>query len=385
VDAWAGLQVTAAAADRPTISILTPVWNGLPHLRECVESVYAQGFTDWELLLSDDGSTDGSGEYLATLDDPRVVVFHQPLNLGIFANLNFLFARARAPLAQILCQDDFFTTAASLGSIVAWWANAEDEVAFMRMNWGVDIERGRRGLRSLSATYLPPRILPQDSTLYFYLFGCLPGNLSNVSLRTSLVDELGGFDQRLPYGGDFDFWSRASKTRPFALEPGRWTHVRGHPGQASFHLNQRGEKVSQLFSLIERFYLELDRDYPRHWLRLHATLVYYVPECDAAIRRLRSPEGRDYMRAVKTNSHRSMFFPAGARWLLFVASAGGRTLRYVAVQKLLRMHARRGATGACVKDHGNSPGVITGIPHLWGWPVRAGRRALMASRWRRMR
>src|SRR5208282_2137762 len=103
------------------VSIITPVWNGLPFLKACVESVQAQRFEDWELLISDDGSTDGSREWLANLPDPRIRIFEQSRNLGIFGNLNFLFDRAIAPVSQILCQDDYFADSRSLDKLDRLW------------------------------------------------------------------------------------------------------------------------------------------------------------------------------------------------------------------------------------------------------------------------
>ena len=62
----------------PKISVIVPVYNTEKYLRRCVDSILAQTFTDFELLLIDDGSTDGSGaicdEYAQA--DPRVRVFH---------------------------------------------------------------------------------------------------------------------------------------------------------------------------------------------------------------------------------------------------------------------------------------------------------------------
>lgn len=64
----------------PQISVITPVYNTGNNLRRCIDSILAQTFTDFELLLIDDGSTDGSGkicdEYAAL--DRRVRVFHKP-------------------------------------------------------------------------------------------------------------------------------------------------------------------------------------------------------------------------------------------------------------------------------------------------------------------
>ena len=64
----------------PTVSIIVPVYNGEKYIRRCVDSILHQEYTDYELLLTDDGSTDSSGkicdEYTAM--DSRVRVFHKP-------------------------------------------------------------------------------------------------------------------------------------------------------------------------------------------------------------------------------------------------------------------------------------------------------------------
>ena len=68
----------------PFFSIIIPVYNVAPYLRECLDSVIAQTFTDWEAICVDDGSTDGSGaildEYAAK--DKRFRVIHQK-NAGV--------------------------------------------------------------------------------------------------------------------------------------------------------------------------------------------------------------------------------------------------------------------------------------------------------------
>jgi glycosyltransferase involved in cell wall biosynthesis len=70
----------------PAISILTPVWNGLPYIKECVNSVLAQDFQDWEMIVGDNASDDGTSEYLRTLTDPRIKVFRHDKNMGVCTN-----------------------------------------------------------------------------------------------------------------------------------------------------------------------------------------------------------------------------------------------------------------------------------------------------------
>lgn len=65
--------------DRPTVSVIIPVYNVEPYLKECIDSILNQSFTDFELLLVDDGSKDGSGQVCENyiLIDNRVKVIHQ--------------------------------------------------------------------------------------------------------------------------------------------------------------------------------------------------------------------------------------------------------------------------------------------------------------------
>jgi glycosyltransferase involved in cell wall biosynthesis len=56
----------------PTVTVAIPVYNERTHLRTAVQSVLAQTFDDFELIVVDDGSTDGSLDTIADLDDPRI-------------------------------------------------------------------------------------------------------------------------------------------------------------------------------------------------------------------------------------------------------------------------------------------------------------------------
>ena len=64
---------------KPLVSVIVPVYNVYPYLRDCVQSVQAQSYQNWELLLVDDGSTDGSGELCDELavEDGLIRVFHK--------------------------------------------------------------------------------------------------------------------------------------------------------------------------------------------------------------------------------------------------------------------------------------------------------------------
>lgn len=94
---------------KPFFSIIVPVYNVAPYLRECLDSVLAQTFTDWECLCVDDGSTDESGAILDEYaqKDPRFRVFHQA-NAGVSAARNLALDNVRGEWFLFLDGDDKF-------------------------------------------------------------------------------------------------------------------------------------------------------------------------------------------------------------------------------------------------------------------------------------
>ena len=90
----------------PAITVLMPVYNGGPFLREAINSVLRQTFSDYELLIIDDASMDGSSEIIASLDDPRVRVITHSRNLGLVASLNDGLDQARGQFIARMDADD---------------------------------------------------------------------------------------------------------------------------------------------------------------------------------------------------------------------------------------------------------------------------------------
>ena len=95
---------------RPMVSIIVPVYNAEQYLRRCVDSILNQEYTDFELLLVNDGSTDASGEICEEYGDkdPRVIVI-QKENTGVSDSRNQALDRARGKYLQFLDSDDWIT------------------------------------------------------------------------------------------------------------------------------------------------------------------------------------------------------------------------------------------------------------------------------------
>ena len=95
---------------RPMVSIIVPIYNAEQYLRRCVDSILNQEYTDFELLLVNDGSTDASGDICEEYGDrdPRVIVI-QKENTGVSDSRNRAIDRARGKYLQFLDSDDWIT------------------------------------------------------------------------------------------------------------------------------------------------------------------------------------------------------------------------------------------------------------------------------------
>ena len=95
---------------RPMVSIIVPIYNAEQYLRRCVDSILNQEYTDYELLLVNDGSTDASGDICEEYgdQDPRVIVI-QKENTGVSDSRNRALDRDRGKYLQFLDSDDWIT------------------------------------------------------------------------------------------------------------------------------------------------------------------------------------------------------------------------------------------------------------------------------------
>ena len=308
----------------PRISVLMPVYNGMPYITEAVESVLAQDEQDWELVISDNSSTDGTCNYLETLEDPRIRVVQQKTNLGIFGNLNFLMRQAQAPIAKILCADDKFLPDAL--ERIAHFMEEHPKCAVSRC-WGLgDQQRFSSGQHELEGA-LQSHLNPEASLLAFATFGNLVGNLSKAACRPQLVIKAGGFDQHFPYAGDYEGWMRVSSRYGIALQNEELIFERRHTTQNSVLLNRKNELFPQINELIERMaIMASERD--RSILKRHWTIHFFAPRLSRAARQLLVGEYslawsamRNLPFGISATSVIAAYFP----WKFNLVSAGATT------------------------------------------------------------
>jgi glycosyltransferase involved in cell wall biosynthesis len=116
---------------RPLVSIAMPFYNAAATLGAAIRSILMQSFTDWELLLCDDGSTDNSCDVVASFGDPRIVVWGGGGRRQLGARLNECIARAAGDYIARMDADD-----------IAYPQRLEKQLRFLRDHPEVDLAGG---------------------------------------------------------------------------------------------------------------------------------------------------------------------------------------------------------------------------------------------------
>ena len=206
----AKLQHRLGTAPSPRVSVILPSYSHASFVGQAVESVLSQSFGDLELIVTDDGSTDGTADRVRSICDPRINLEALPINRGYSAALNASIARARGELIALHCSDDVFLP-----------GKLERQVAFLDANPGVAAVFGKPvfvdkdGRDCLSNSHPFEGIFIDDLPdrfawlRHFFLQGnalCHPTAL----VRRTVYDEVGGYDPLLMQLQDYDFWIRVS-------------------------------------------------------------------------------------------------------------------------------------------------------------------------------
>jgi len=202
-----------------SVSVVLPVRDGERFVHEALESVLRQTYSDLEVVVVDDGSTDGTGDVLAGLRDERLRVVRQEPT-GLVAALQRGLAEARAPLVARMDADD-----------VSEPERLERQVDLlarrprvgMAATWVAVIDEDGRELRR--------EVLPsahQDLARRLLLRN--PFQHGSVLLRREAIEAIGGY--RADYGAneDYDLWRRLARSWELACVPEVLYRYRVHPG-----------------------------------------------------------------------------------------------------------------------------------------------------------
>lgn len=247
------------------ISVILPVYNGMKYLRSCVESVLSQTYEDFEFLILDDCSTDGSWDYLNSIKDDRITLRRNETNKKLFYNLNYMVQHSTAPLIKLWSQDDIMYPDA-LETIVGFHEKHPD-IGFSYSAVSLINEHG--------VEYKPPykdstpEIIDQAKHARICCrTGSIAGNIANVTLTRKAINKVGLFREDMIISGDFDMWVRIAEFYKIGFIKSQLIYLRNHSGQLSKQDRYMLTHVQEDISVFKHLFTYIDSDTKKECVRI---------------------------------------------------------------------------------------------------------------------
>lgn len=248
------------------ISVIMSVYNSADYLRESVESILNQTFTEFEFIIINDGSTDNSWEILAEYAerDQRVKLFKNEENIGLTKSLNKGIALAQGEYIARQDADD-----------VSLSKRFEKQVALLDEYPEVVLVSCDLELINSEGQHIGKKEMACDRDLvpwYLIFYNRLAGH-SQVIFRRDAVKSLGGYSENRRYSQDYELWCRLAKVGKIAILPEILLQLRIHNKsisvenkleQKEYSLNQVRHNIKQLIG--EEISLEEAEDLRWFWL-----------------------------------------------------------------------------------------------------------------------
>lgn len=186
------------------LSVVIPVFNGLPHIKKAIDSVLKEDISDMEVIIVDNCSTDGTWEYLSTLNDSKLVVIRNEYNIGLKNNWNKSIKLAKGEYVKLLPADDYVLEGSlkkqikildehkdvSLVSGAKVIVNEKGEKLFVKKFLNKDLKiDGHKGIN----------MVVKNGTNALGEGGC-------VMFRLNDFNKTNGFNDEIPYLIDLQMW-----------------------------------------------------------------------------------------------------------------------------------------------------------------------------------
>jgi glycosyltransferase involved in cell wall biosynthesis len=233
----------------PTVSVILSVRNGEPYLKQAVDSILAQSFGDFELIVVDNHSTDDSPRIVESYDDDRIVLTRPEDPLHLAQALNYAASMARGEFVARMDADD-----------VSHPSRFEKQVAYLKEHPEVGILGAQicpideDGAPITRGHYYKPESHADIACSLF--FGCALWH-PTVMLRKSVIDELGWYSSPVIAGReeysteDYDLWCRAIAHTQIHNLAEELLDYRIHAENHSLASSRRSEHYKNLILILQ--------------------------------------------------------------------------------------------------------------------------------------
>ena len=183
------------------VSVIMPVFNVESYLAEAIQSIVDQTMKDFEFIIIDDGSTDGSVEIIQSFNDKRITFLRNETNSGITASLNKGLSVAKG---EFICRMD--------ADDIAVNNSLEKQIAFFQTHRSISLVGSQAILIDEKGQTIGEEIVPQTTKeINRSKFIHNPFIHGTIMFRSSLVKQFGNYDPRRKHNEDYDLWLRYTK------------------------------------------------------------------------------------------------------------------------------------------------------------------------------
>ncbi|MEE9391294.1 MAG: glycosyltransferase [Planctomycetota bacterium] len=238
---------TVEGLNSPLISVVLPTFNQDRYLPRAVSSLLNQTYERFELIVVNDGSTDGTAEYLDRLCDPRLRIIHQE-NAGLPKALNRGFESSRGEYHTWVSSDNIAAPNFLESLLGALESNPEAGFAASNFAW---VDENDKLLR-----------VTQDQDLSYRSLVTLNPGIAAFLYRSKLAQEVGDYEPSLEGAEDWDMWIRLVEQAPAVHVPETLYFYREHQKSMSATMSEkvREASVKVINRAFERQGCELDLD-----------------------------------------------------------------------------------------------------------------------------
>lgn len=242
----------------PLVSIIMPVFNAVRYIGPAIESVIQQTYQNWELLIVDDGSTDGSKDVIARFSEPRIRYFFQP-NKGVSSARNIGLRHRRGQFLVFLDADDALSPNSVSSRLRVFAAHPHVNMVDGHVEvWNADMKKCIRQWTPSAKGYVLP--------LFFQLKpGCF---ICLTWMIRVLPDFPFEFDEEMRHAEDLLFLAQIANTGDYEYVSETIYLYRSTPGSAMKQIDglakgywQYYRKISVIYgpqiSIATRFILQL--------------------------------------------------------------------------------------------------------------------------------
>lgn len=211
---------------RVRVSVIILTYNRADLIMEAIESVLAQSYTDYEIIVIDDGSTDNTAQVLHELIEMGNIRYIWQENQGECAARNHGLRQARGEYVAFLDSDDLWLPQKLEAQVTCLEAYPEGglvQSSFLKFD---DATGKNLGIRDTN--WFSGRVYPQILMHWSDLMA-----IDAVLIPLKVLQHVGGFDESLKRGLDLELWWRISRYYPFIAMPDVLTKVRVHSGSVS--------------------------------------------------------------------------------------------------------------------------------------------------------